>query len=561
MDSEQFEQESRGQRQAKTGADRGALLSQAREHRRAGRVVAAEEIYRRLIRAWPADPEPRHSLGVLCARSGRLAEAIEQFAAAARLAPDNPGVLNHLGHAYVAAGRPEEAADAYRRAVELRPALAEAHYNLGVLLRQQGDLTEAAACYRRAIAADPKGTHAYIDLGITLQQMALPDEALVMLRRAVAIDAGSFEAHYNLAGVLAAQRQPDEAVAVYRAAIRINAREPWAHVNLGVVLQGLNRHEEAIDQFHQAIALAPDHAGAHVNLGGALYERGDHAGALAALCRAIELEPHNPGPRVNLAQTLQDVGDLAGAETAYRQALELQPGLVLAQAHLAILLQRLRKTDAARTLLDYSRFLHRRVIERAEGWPTMAAFNADLARCIYDHPTLMRDPPGKATMQGSQTSEVLDAAGGPIGALRRLIEDAVAGYLSGTIAKAPDIFAPPPPTWSLHGWGVVLRSNGYQTPHFHPASIASGVYYVRVPETIRRSGGGDAGFIRFGQPNAIHSGGRAQAMELTASIKPEEGLMILFPSYFWHNTVPFVSDEDRICIAFDVLPERTPART
>jgi hypothetical protein len=29
--------------------------------------------------------------------------------------------------------------------------------------------------------------------------------------------------------------------------------------------------------------------------------------------------------------------------------------------------------------------------------------------------------------------------------------------------------------------------------------------------------------------------------------------MVLFPSYFYHRTVPFESDEVRISIAFDVL--------
>ena len=36
-------------------------------------------------------------------------------------------------------------------------------------------------------------------------------------------------------------------------------------------------------------------------------------------------------------------------------------------------------------------------------------------------------------------------------------------------------------------------------------------------------------------------------------IKPVEGLMVLFPSYFYHRTLPFESDEVRISIAFDVL--------
>jgi hypothetical protein len=38
------------------------------------------------------------------------------------------------------------------------------------------------------------------------------------------------------------------------------------------------------------------------------------------------------------------------------------------------------------------------------------------------------------------------------------------------------------------------------------------------------------------------------------AVRPEAGMMILFPSYFYHRTVPFETGETRISIAFDVMP-------
>jgi hypothetical protein len=29
---------------------------------------------------------------------------------------------------------------------------------------------------------------------------------------------------------------------------------------------------------------------------------------------------------------------------------------------------------------------------------------------------------------------------------------------------------------------------------------------------------------------------------------------VLFPSYFWHGTVPFQSDQPRVTVAFDAVP-------
>lgn len=40
-------------------------------------------------------------------------------------------------------------------------------------------------------------------------------------------------------------------------------------------------------------------------------------------------------------------------------------------------------------------------------------------------------------------------------------------------------------------------------------------------------------------------------------IKPTEGSMVLFPSYFGHQTIPISeTDETRVSIAFDIAPKR-----
>jgi hypothetical protein len=39
-------------------------------------------------------------------------------------------------------------------------------------------------------------------------------------------------------------------------------------------------------------------------------------------------------------------------------------------------------------------------------------------------------------------------------------------------------------------------------------------------------------------------------------VRPEEGVLVLFPSYFWHGTVPFRSSEARLTVAFDAVPDQ-----
>ena len=68
------------------------------------------------------------------------------------------------------------------------------------------------------------------------------------------------------------------------------------------------------------------------------------------------------------------------------------------------------------------------------------------------------------------------------------------------------------------------------------------------------AGGGDnPGCIKFGPNLPRAKGKRSQASFITRIIKPDEGLMVLFPSHFWHHTIPFESEQQRISVAFDAI--------
>ena len=57
------------------------------------------------------------------------------------------------------------------------------------------------------------------------------------------------------------------------------------------------------------------------------------------------------------------------------------------------------------------------------------------------------------------------------------------------------------------------------------------------------------GWIKFGQPG-VPTEAKARGREYY--VKPEPGLLVLFPSYMWHGTVPFEGDDSRLTVAFDL---------
>ena len=59
------------------------------------------------------------------------------------------------------------------------------------------------------------------------------------------------------------------------------------------------------------------------------------------------------------------------------------------------------------------------------------------------------------------------------------------------------------------------------------------------------------GCIEFGRPiNYVSSGNNPQFHVL----RPKEGMVVLFPAYFYHRTIPFDTDDTRFTVAFDLIP-------
>jgi uncharacterized protein (TIGR02466 family) len=138
-------------------------------------------------------------------------------------------------------------------------------------------------------------------------------------------------------------------------------------------------------------------------------------------------------------------------------------------------------------------------------------------------------------------------------AMEPVINAAVQRY----IERLPDDPSHPavqwaPPSWRLSSWGVVMADGGHERPHIHPNAWLSGVFYVELPALIDDPARNPEGWLEFGRPTAdLH----VRSEPVVRQYRPTLDHLFLFPSYFYHGTIPFRSDARRICVAFDVEPK------
>jgi predicted O-linked N-acetylglucosamine transferase (SPINDLY family) len=343
------------------------MLSAALQHHQAGRLAAAEPIYRQILAIDPANADALNLFGVLAHQVGRHDVAVELIGQATRINSREPSFLHNLGAALLALGRHEDMASAFRRAIDLQPGNPEGHFNLGVALQGLGRLDEAVAAYRRVIQlqADHALAHANLgavlkaqnkpedaaqalsratelqpnyapahnNLGVVLEDLGRLYDALASYERAIALKPDFAAAHGNLGGALLACERPAEAEASYRRAIALQPDYAQAHNNLGAVLKALDRPDEALECYRRAIALKPDYGEAHGNLAAALQQAGLHEQASGSYRRAAELTPDDPMIHYRMGVTLQDAGRPDDAAGAFSRAVQLKPDFVEAASH------------------------------------------------------------------------------------------------------------------------------------------------------------------------------------------------------------------------------------
>lgn len=104
-----------------------------------------------------------------------------------------------------------------------------------------------------------------------------------------------------------------------------------------------------------------------------------------------------------------------------------------------------------------------------------------------------------------------------------------------------------PKITSIRGWFVKMKKDGFLKPHIHEGGWLSGVIYLKVPEKIENQGMIEFGLDGHNYPK-LHENFPSKIEEVSTND------IVVFPSSLFHQTIPFESEEERICIAFDVNP-------
>ena len=99
-------------------------------------------------------------------------------------------------------------------------------------------------------------------------------------------------------------------------------------------------------------------------------------------------------------------------------------------------------------------------------------------------------------------------------------------------------------------WVHITRDGGYHDMHLHPNCSWCGIYYVEPGDATLKPPNGVNRFYPPFAPN-YHDFGTTALLTDPADLAPEEGTLVLFPSYIHHSAIVYRGQKDRIIISFN----------
>lgn len=382
-----------------------------------------------------------------------------------------------------------------------------------------------------------------------------------------------------------------EAEALYRSVLEFEINHPIASVLLAKILLQTGRLNEVEKILKNVISHHAYYMQAYNAMGDFYENKKEKLNALSCYKKALMLEPAQSAPLVAIGNIMQSPEFYSDSDNpkileVYKRAvtnqpkflpalnncaaiqlkmllpddalntinnvLSFSPNNIRANAYKTITLQGLGRESEANELIGFGKLIQTTKLQLNASDQDLMAFNEKLKTVILKHPNFTSDwdPAKRAIRGGAVVPRLFDYNHPILKKLEAAIVNAVGNYMKNLRNKENHPFLGFKPTrYSIDIWANILGSNDHQSSHIHNQGWMSGVYYVSLPENSVEDNP-YAGWLEFNRPGyGLPALGGEKNIK---RIAPKAGMIVMFPSYVWHGTIPFTSQDTRISIAFDI---------
>ena len=476
--------------------------------------------------------------------------------------------LNKAAEAY-GAGNIEVAKKLFGSIIEIEPNNSDANHNMGLILIKSGDLEESLPFFKTALETNfsvAQYWFSYINALFNVGRFTQASELL-----ATAKDKGcKGPAFDDLETKLSSKEVKLELEIRIQRLQKLDEDGPYAYLapfGIGNAHREQGKLEEAIEAYNKALAIKPDYAEAYNNMGITLKEQGKLEEAIEAFNKALAIKPDYVEVYNHIGITLQEQGKLEEAIEAYKKnsSQESQTSLLRClyeqdkQAdfynQLDYLISQGENNAVIGTYISQSQIKYG--INRANPFcnePLKYVLHTNLAdHCDFENifvkgatellsEDMVQNRQQSLLTNGTQTTgNVFNQIGDFGDRIQSILRSELENYRMHFNDSQEGLIKSWPSDYEINGWLVSMKSGGKLAAHMHDRGWISGSVYINVPPKVNNDSG-----------NLVVSLGSEKDIQ---SIDVVTGSLCLFPSSLLHYTIPFEADENRIVLAFDIIPK------
>lgn len=513
-----------------------------------------------LLRASKHAPNTAAVWQSLCSTQFRLERFEEALASAeilAAIAPMEPSAWELAAGAAQRLGDSDKAIGLIKKGLVNLPESSGLHYALGQLYRERGDFSRANEAYETASKLGFQSPELFRNNAESLLELGRPLDATAFARDGLKSYPTDIELHQVVTRLHVESKAPGDPVGELLRAAREERKnaELW-ELAIGF-LKFLDRTTESIDVLSEALDAVTVPTARLLSLKAiAMADDGSEAQMIEAFEQLLRRFSRDMSAKFDFAMQLLKASQPARANQLFDEVLRENPLDQMALGFKSTAL-RLMGDNRLNDLVDHDAMVFKVDVPAPEGYASRAEYFAEVASVLESLHHTHAHPIDQSVRGGTQTNGFLFRIAHPVvkqleqqirlavaDALHRFPIDGTHPFWRRNVAgtQAADIVF-------SGAWSVRLSGQGFHTNHMHPKGWISSALYIAVPDEV--SGATDhAGYIQFGAPE------EKLGLDLPPirTIKPEVGSLVLFPSYMWHGTIPFSSEQPRITVAFDIVP-------
>ncbi len=542
--------------------------------------------------------------------SNKLDDATKKVENLIKQFPNSHVLFNALGVIELKKNNLEQSIKEFNKAININPNYTDGYINIGAIHENLKNYDLSEEFYKEALNKNENSVNALLRLSLLLCKLKRENEAIDYLNKILVINPNSYEALIEKGRILMNEGDYSEAKDLFIKAYDIKPDELIPAFNLGGAYRKLGDLKSAKDIFAQLLNKFPNNFHVLTALGDLSTETGDYINAKRYFENSLSINPNNGNTYAGMGRLHNELGEGLKANNYFLKAVEIDPNNQLNCYQLAksfneeteqsremaikyykmskygdykeqllhliyksnnktefksIYSELLAEKNISRTVAAISQHysFHNRIDNEYRFCPNQLDFvrkkeleilvnDNDLIKLIKEYAkSKIRDKKVQSLLNngyqspGNLFSEVDDTNM----IIKDLILNEIEAYRNNYKNEDCLFIKEWPDKTLLKAWVIKMEKDGFLKSHIHPLGWISGVIYLDVPNKNKDEGNIELGYEGYNYPSKNKEKTPKKIIDVYA------GDILLFPSSLFHQTIPFTSNNERICIAFDLNVE------